>query len=95
MRFRGRRDIRPPSAVLLQRAEPGRRGQADRRLGAGHPPGGRWQATGQVESAVPLEAHTRQERADGVVARHAGPGHCQVPPQCQWEVCVFRFEEGD
>lgn len=95
VRLRGRRDIRAPSAVLLQGAEPGHRRQADRRLGAGPPSRGRRQANRQMESSVSLETHTRHQRADGVVARHAGSGHREVPSQRQWEVRVFRFEEGD
>lgn len=45
VRLRSRRDIRAPSAVLLQGAEPGYRGQADRRLGAGSPSRDRRQAS--------------------------------------------------
>lgn len=95
VRLRGRRDIRAPSAVLLQGAEPGYCRQADRRLGTGPPSRGRRQANRQMESSVPLETHTRHKRSDGVVTWHAGSGHRKIPSQRQWEVRVFRFEEGD
>lgn len=96
MRLRGWRDIRAASAVLLQRAEPGRSGgQADRWLGARHPPRGRWQAGRQVESAAPLQAHTRHKRPDGIVARDAGPGPRQVPAQRQRKIRVLRLEDRD
>lgn len=92
----GRGAIPAASAALLEGAERGHQGEADRRLGSGHPSHSRRRQAGrQVEPAVSLEAYTRQERPDSVVAWHTGSRHSQVPPQHQREICVLRLEEGD
>lgn len=95
VRLRSRRDICVSSAVLPEGVESGHHGQVDRRLGAGSPPRGCWQSSRQAESAVLFQAHTRQVRSNGVVARHTRPGHVQIHAQCQWEIRMFYLEKGD